>query len=238
MASVKVGSVNLAAETTKAVKTDKSVTPRINSVKNALQTTIVAIRSVIQTPTDEQLFTITGNHEEVFVVGGSNSGVFLRGDKLRGLSDDTPAGAALLQGVTVDPNGVIYVAGAGGDAYRQVEQDEGWQVVDLAMGNPQSVHAIWSDCEGDIWGAGGSVLSPTLDAGLLGGPAGVSQWQPDIESDVEETCPAVAIDRVPDGSIARRWIEQSFDSIRRDFPHPPMHARNLHHLTITSTKFN
>ncbi len=51
MASVKVGSVNLAAETTKAVKTDKSVTPRINSVKNALQTTIVAIRSVIQTPT-------------------------------------------------------------------------------------------------------------------------------------------------------------------------------------------
>lgn len=51
MASVQVANANLAVETTKAVKTGKSVTPRINSAKNALQTTIVAIRSATQTPT-------------------------------------------------------------------------------------------------------------------------------------------------------------------------------------------
>ena len=33
-------------------------------------------------------------------------------------------------------------------------------------------------------------------------------------------------------SIARVWDEQALSSIRTDTPHPPVHARNLFHLSV------
>ncbi|MDF1788684.1 MAG: vanadium-dependent haloperoxidase [Verrucomicrobiales bacterium] len=37
---------------------------------------------------------------------------------------------------------------------------------------------------------------------------------------------------VPGESIARVWNEQNLDAIRIDFPNPPVHARNLFHLSV------
>src|SRR5687767_12100366 len=34
------------------------------------------------------------------------------------------------------------------------------------------------------------------------------------------------------GSIARIWNEQNLAAIRLDTPHPPVHARNLFHLSV------
>src|SRR5438045_4800126 len=43
------------------------------------------------------------------------------------------------------------------------------------------------------------------------------------------TCPAVA---ELTHSIARRWDEALLDAIRRALPNPPVHARNLYHLSV------
>jgi hypothetical protein len=43
-------------------------------------------------------------------------------------------------------------------------------------------------------------------------------------------CPAVA--EHPDWSVARRWDEALLDAIRRALPNPPVHARNLFHLSV------
>jgi len=43
------------------------------------------------------------------------------------------------------------------------------------------------------------------------------------------TCPAVA--NHPDWSVARRWDESLLNAIRRALPNPPVHARNLYHLS-------
>ena len=43
------------------------------------------------------------------------------------------------------------------------------------------------------------------------------------------TCPAVA--EHPEWSVARQWDEALLDAIRRALPNPPVHARNLYHLS-------
>src|SRR5713101_7088530 len=36
----------------------------------------------------------------------------------------------------------------------------------------------------------------------------------------------------PDWSVARRWDEALLDAIRRSLPNPPVHARNLFHVSV------
>ncbi|HEX6061418.1 MAG TPA: hypothetical protein VF001_05065, partial [Candidatus Limnocylindria bacterium] len=43
-------------------------------------------------------------------------------------------------------------------------------------------------------------------------------------------CPPIADH--PDWSVARRWDEALLDAIRRSLPNPPVHARNLFHLSV------
>ncbi len=182
--------------------------------------------------TTEQLFTVTGNETEVVIVGGSGNGVLLRGG-LSGLVDDTPEFAPLLQGVTFDGDGALWVTGADGFTLRQLPGGE-FEPVDLMVSDvPQTVHALWADGEGGIWGAGGNALTPSLDEGLILGPEGTTTWAPEPPVEPgDELCPVDAIDPVPGGSIARRWNEQVLNSIRRDIPHPPVHARNLLHTSM------
>ncbi len=186
----------------------------------------------VEVATDEQLFTVTGDDAEVVIVGGSDQGVVLRGG-LDGFVDDTPEGAPLLQGVTLHPDGTTWVAGAGGFAARRHPR-KGWEPVDLGFVEaPQSVHALYAAPDGSVWGAGGGVLSPNLDAGVMCGPEDVPRWMPELDTTVvDETCPEGRVDIAPDQSIARRWNELLLDSIRRDIPHPPKHARNLYHVGI------
>ncbi|MGZ6299995.1 MAG: DUF6851 domain-containing protein, partial [Candidatus Limnocylindria bacterium] len=51
----------------------------------------------------------------------------------------------------------------------------------------------------------------------------VRPWQP------TSTCPAPA--NHPEWSVARRWDEALLDAIRRSLPNPPVHARNLFHVS-------
>lgn len=46
----------------------------------------------------------------------------------------------------------------------------------------------------------------------------------------EPACPAPASH--PEWSVARRWDEALLDAIRRALPNPPVHARNLFHLSV------
>jgi len=181
--------------------------------------------------TTEQLFTVAGSDEEVVIVGGRGDGLVLRGGQ-DGFVEDTPLGAQVLQAVTVDADGALWVAGARGFAARQ-RPGRDWESVDLGFATePQSVHALWSDGDGGIWGAGGRVLSPELDTGVICGPEGTAEWAPEPPEEPDLSCPADRIDIAPGQSIARRWMELLFDSIRRDIPHPPVHARNLHHTSV------
>ena len=44
------------------------------------------------------------------------------------------------------------------------------------------------------------------------------------------TCPPIAAH--PTWSVARRWDEALLDAIRRALPNPPVHARNLFHVSV------
>lgn len=190
--------------------------------------------SLVDAGTTEQLFTVTGTDDEVVVVGGSTAGVVLRGG-LDGFVDDTPVGAPLLQGVTVGPDGDVYVAGLAGYGASKGRLGDGpdWVALDLGFETaPQSVHALWHDGEA-LWGAAGRVLTPELDqGGLCTTDTTAPAWAPEPVTPQAAMCPADRIDPVPGGSIARKWSELLLDSVRRDFPHPPVHARNIYHLSL------
>ncbi len=185
----------------------------------------------VESGTQTQLFTVFGDANDVVIAGGLGEGLLLRGGT-DGFAEDTPPDAPLLQGLTVDADGTTWTAGADGFAARKV-RGGAWEPVNLNLPErPQSVHALWSDGEGSIWGAGGGVLSPLLDRGVVCGPDELPLWEPQPQPEPELACPADRIDLAPGESIARRWMELLFDSIRRDIPHPPVHARNLHHTSV------
>jgi hypothetical protein len=48
--------------------------------------------------------------------------------------------------------------------------------------------------------------------------------------ETKPACPIAAADH-PEWSVARRWDEALLDAIRRALPNPPVHARNLYHLS-------
>lgn len=185
--------------------------------------------AVVDSGTGERLFTVAGNDDDVYAVGGSTAGVVVRGGP-DGFVDESPEDAPLLQALAVDGSRV-WIAGAYGYAARRTGADE-WEPVDLGFAAaPESVHAMWTDGEA-LWAVGGGVLSPALDKGAAVSSIAIERWAPPTVEPPDTSCPADAIDRVPDGSIARRWNEQLLDSIRRDLPNPPLHARNLHHTSV------
>ncbi|HEX9550750.1 MAG TPA: hypothetical protein VF971_06625, partial [Candidatus Limnocylindrales bacterium] len=69
-------------------------------------------------------------------------------------------------------------------------------------------------------------------AGLLVAVVGITTfavvvrpWEP------TPRCAATAETEHPEWSVARRWDEALLDAIRRALPNPPVHARNLYHLS-------
>jgi hypothetical protein len=190
--------------------------------------------TVVPSPTDELLFTVAGRGDQVLIVGAE--GAVLDED----LEQVGPVGAPLLQGVTVDPDGVAWIAGQDGATFRGVRSADGtyaWDSVSLGLGGlPQSFHGVHADDGGQLWLVGGTVLESALDAGVLvhGGELGGMETvlPADVDTTVDESCPSDRIDIEPDGSMARRWNELQLDMIRRAIPHPPFHARNLYHVSV------
>jgi hypothetical protein len=82
------------------------------------------------------------------------------------------------------------------------------------------------------------VLGAALFAGVIvvGAALAVTRpWQQTPTQNAQQTaeptdpCPAIA---GPSWSVARRWDEALLDAIRRSLPNPPVHARNLFHLSV------
>jgi hypothetical protein len=66
--------------------------------------------------------------------------------------------------------------------------------------------------------------APTATLAATPGPSPT----PDVASGAVGCTPA----EHPDWSVARRWDEALLDAIRRALPNPPVHARNLFHLSV------
>jgi len=71
---------------------------------------------------------------------------------------------------------------------------------------------------------GATVVAVVAIIGVGGFAAIARPWE------ARPTCPVAAADH-PEWSVARRWDEALLDAIRRALPNPPLHARNLYHLS-------
>jgi hypothetical protein len=106
----------------------------------------------------------------------------------------------------------------------------------IALPVALSLHSIWADDQGGVWSAGGDVLTPALDKGVL---LHYGDHLPTVVLDEDmaqanagaPTCPLEVVSAGKTGSIARRWDEQILAAIRLDFPWPTVHARNLFHVS-------
>jgi hypothetical protein len=196
--------------------------------------------TVVPSPTHDTLFTVHGTGDRLLVVGGAGNGVLLGGSN--GIfADASPPGAGLLQGVFATDHG-DWASGERGSIYARSRPGSGpFAGVDHGFVLPAttSLHSIFVDGSGGVWSAGGGVLSPALDNGVLlhfGDPVPPvvteEEQAPDAgASGAIARCSADVVAAGKTRSIARRWDEQILAAIRRDLPRPTVHARNLFHLS-------
>ncbi|MGA3120500.1 MAG: vanadium-dependent haloperoxidase [Polyangiaceae bacterium] len=194
--------------------------------------------TVVPTSTKDTLFTVHGVGDRVIAVGGAGNGVLLEADK-GVLRDASPPAAGLLQGVFATDRG-DWASGERGAIYTRTRPSgAAFAAVDhgLALPATSSLHSIFVDDTGGVWSAGGNVLSPALDGGMLvhyGSavpPVVIAEDAVLPDAGTEVVCPASVVAAGKNGSIARRWDEQSLAAIRRDLPRPTVHARNLFHVS-------
>lgn len=195
--------------------------------------------TVVPTTTKDTLFTVSGVGERLLTVGGAGNGLVFDGQGGT-FHDASPAGAGLLQGVFATDHG-DWLSGERGLIYTRAQAGGPFTVVDHGIPLPpaSSLHSIFVDASGGVWSAGGNVLTPALDNGMLlhyGDPIPpvVIDDEPvvvDSGMGAPVTCPANVVAAGKNGSIARRWDEQALAAIRLDLPRPTIHARNLFHTS-------
>lgn len=189
---------------------------------------------VVPSGTEARLFTVSGGGGRVVAVGDDGGqGIVLE------LEDDawvnhTPAAAPLLQGLFVDDKGRAVASGATGrilTSRKLGKWDVTDDVIDVGSG---SVHGMWIDPDGQVYGVGGNVLTQALSDGVLASERELPALPepPTVDTTVLTVCPADAIDLAPGQSIAQQWNEQLLNAVRRDIPRPGVHARNLFHTSI------
>jgi hypothetical protein len=192
--------------------------------------------AVVPSGTKDTLFTVHGTGSRSFAVGGGSNGVLLQG--VKGVFHDaSPPNTALIQGVFATDHG-DWASGERGFVYTHMEPDP-WKAVEHGLTLPaaSSLHSIFVDAAGGVWSAGGSVLTPALDQGMLVHygdhvPPVVLEDEPVTDdAGAIDSCPAAVVAAGKNGSIARRWDEQTLAAIRVDLPRPTVHARNLFHVS-------
>ncbi len=198
--------------------------------------------AVVASQTKDTCFTVHGNGDRLLTVGGSGNGVLLVG--LHGVfKNGSPPNAGLIQGVYATEHG-DWASGERGLIYSRAQPDAPFTVVDHGLTLPpaSSLHSIFVDASGGVWSAGGNVLTPALDNGMLVhygdhmSPVIIADEAKPTEKAAAAdaggpTCPAEVIAAGKSGSVARRWDEQILAAIRRDVPRPTVHARNLFHMS-------
>jgi hypothetical protein len=194
--------------------------------------------TVVPSPTKDTLFTAHGVGSRLVTVGGAGNGVLLVSDK-GAFRDASPPGAGLIQGVFATDHG-DWASGERGLVFTRAAPDAAFAVVDTGLPLPaaSSLHSIFVDASGGVWSAGGNVLTPALDNGMLvhfgehTPPVVIEEDEaPKADAAAKIACPADVVAAGKAGSIARRWDEQALAAIRRDLPRPTVHARNLFHLS-------
>ncbi len=202
--------------------------------------------TVVPSGAKDTLFTVTGTGDRLLVVGGASNGVLLEGTRAGVFRDLSPPGAGLLQGVFASDRDGDWVSGERGYVYSR-KGTAPFAVMDhgLAMPAQSSLHSIFVDGTGGVWSAGGNVLTPALDGGMLihygehMSPVVVEDADPSehamsaavMQHEGPAICPASVVAAGKGGSIARRWDEQILAGIRLDLPRPTVHARNLLHMS-------
>ncbi|MEL6179624.1 MAG: hypothetical protein AAFS10_11765, partial [Myxococcota bacterium] len=193
---------------------------------------------VLDSPGEKTLFTVHFANDRFYTVGGDTGGVLLVLDGAE-VMDETPANAALIQGVWATETGEVWASGARGSVFRKLPGGPFEQQTTGVASDVASLHAIWVDPGGGVWAVGGEVLTADLDTGVLvhGQPTDTGAMSPEmltvtyVPEQPPGTCPADEVDPEPEGSMARRWNEQLLGSVRRDLPRPTVHARNLFHVS-------
>jgi hypothetical protein len=195
---------------------------------------------LVPSGTKDTLFTVHGSSKGLIAVGGSSNGVALE-PAMSGAHDVSPNGSALIQGA-FSTDSEDWMSGERGAIFRR-KRGEAFHPIEHGLPLPvtSSLHSICVDGSHGVWAAGGNVLTPAMDGGLLvhfGAP--VPEYVPEEhssagaaggEAGAEATCPVEVVCAGKDGSIARRWNEQALAAIRLDLPRPTVHARNLFHLS-------
>jgi hypothetical protein len=195
---------------------------------------------VVPTQTKDTLFTVHGSVGRLLAVGGAGNGILFAQDGPAGsvFRDASPPAAGLLQGVFVSAQG-DWVSGERGAVYTRAPGASAFVAVDhgLALPAASSLHSMFVDSSGGVWSAGGNVLSPALDDGMLvhyGShvpPVVIEDDLAVVDAGASLSCPAAVLAAGKEKSIARRWDEQALAAIRLDLPRPTVHARNLFHLS-------
>jgi hypothetical protein len=196
--------------------------------------------AVVPSGAKDTLFTVHGAGDRLLAVGGASNGVLL---ELEGVTaprfrDASPPGTALIQGVFATDRwgdwasgerALVYTRKAGG-AFAVVEHG-------FSLPAASSLHSVFVDSAGGVWSAGGNVLTPALDGGMLlhygqpVAPVVIDEGSEPPDAGAPAACPAAVVAAGKAGSIARRWDEQALAAIRLDMPRPTVHARNLFHLS-------
>jgi len=193
--------------------------------------------TVVPTTTKDSIFTIHGTGDRLVAVGGAGNGVLFDGPK-GVFKNASPPGAGLIQGIFTSDKG-DWASGERGLIFSRATPSAPFKLVDHGLTLPpaSSLHSIFADSSGGVWSAGGNVLTPALDNGML---VHFGDKVPEVVLDEEEpaadagaaaTCPAAVLTAGKTKSIARRWNEQALQAIRLDLPRPTVHARNLFHLS-------
>jgi hypothetical protein len=207
--------------------------------------------AVVKNARTDTLFTVHGTGDRLLAVGGGSNGLVLEG-KLGAFADVSPPHPALIQGVFASDRG-DWASGERGLVYTRSQPAAPWAVVthDIPLPAASSLHAIFVDPDGGVWSVGGNVLTPALDNGMIIHRGAQAPPVPNaelestaapiahedggatmhVEGGAPPVCPAEIVAREKDKSVARRWDEQILASIRLDFPSPPVHARNLYHVS-------
>jgi len=191
----------------------------------------------VPTTTKDTLFTVHGTINRWLAVGGAGNGVLLEAQG-PGFHDESPRGAGLIQGIFATASG-DWASGERGMVYTRKDPSAPFAAVDhgLALPATSSLHSIFVDGSGGVWSAGGNVLTPALDGGMLihygdrVPPVVIDDDEVRPDAGARAECPAEVVAAGKQGSVARRWDEQALAAIRRDLPRPTVHARNLFHLS-------
>lgn len=196
--------------------------------------------TVMPSGAKDTLFTASGAGDRVLAVGGSGNGVLLE-ERAGSFKNVSPQGAGLLQGVFATESHGDWVSGERGAIWSRKSPEGAFAPVDHGLVIPasSSLHSIFVDDTGGVWAAGGNVLTPALDGGMLvhyGAPVPIVTLDDEpamakADAGAAVTCPADVLAAGKNGSIARRWDEQILAAIRLDLPRPTVHARNLFHMS-------